>query len=156
MTVYTDSRGGVRQTPTRFPYREADPQVGVILFPEPRFVHAAAHHIKEFPYQASLRPAPAQAVVHPPTIPPRFNQTDSAETAEVSRDLILRHPQSVHQLADAQFPPTEKPEEAQSHRIAQTSQDVQDLPHRQPPYMHAGAYDISERHPRQINATGCS
>ena len=112
MTVYTDSRGGVRQTPTRFPYREAKPQVGVILFPEPRLVHAAAHHIKEFPCQASLRPPPAQAVVHPPTVPPRFDQTDSAETAEVPRDFVLRHAERIHELADAQFPPTEKPEEA--------------------------------------------
>ena len=101
MNAYTDSRGGGRQTPTRFSYREAEPQVGVILFPEPRFVHVATHHVKEFPYQASLRPAPVQAVVHPPTVPPRLDQTDSAEAAQVPRDLVLRHPQSVHQLADA-------------------------------------------------------
>ena len=110
MNARTDSRGGARQTPTRFSCREAEPQVGIILFPEPRFVHVATHHLKEFPHQASLCPAPAQAVVHPPTVPPRLDQTDSAEAAQVPRNLVLWHTERIHELADAELLLAQQPQ----------------------------------------------
>jgi hypothetical protein len=110
MNAYIDSRSGARQTPTHFSCGEAEPQVGVILFSGPRFVHVATHHIKEFPYQASLRPVPTKPVVHPATVPPGLHETRSAEAAQMPRNLVLRHAERIHELADTELLLTQQPQ----------------------------------------------
>jgi hypothetical protein len=96
-----------RQTPTGFPGRETTLQAGVVLFPERRLVHVATQHLKQILQEASLDPTPTEAVVHPPAIPPRLDETDRAEAAQVPRDLVLRHAKRIDELADAELLPTQ-------------------------------------------------
>ena len=107
MTADTDSRGGARQTPPALSRREAEPQVGVVSLHERRFVEVREQHREQIPHERSACTTLTEAVVHPPTIPPRLNQTDGAKAAQMPRDLVLRHAKRIHKLADAELLPAQ-------------------------------------------------
>jgi len=97
--------GTPREAPTDLSCREAAAQTEIVLLSERCPVHVAAQHVQQPLREVCLRPTPAKAVVHPPAIPPYLHQPDRAQSSQVPGDLVLRHAQGIHQLADAEFLP---------------------------------------------------
>ena len=106
-----------RQTPPDLSSREPTPQTGVVSFAEWCLVHVAAHHCEQILHQARLRATAPETVVHPPAVPPRLDEADGAETAQVPGDLVLRHAERIHKLADAQFLLTQQPQQSEPCRV---------------------------------------
>ena len=136
-SVTQKSGGAPRQAPTSPPCRKPPVQPEVVLPADRGLVHVAAQDVQQLLREARLAPTLAQAVVHPPAIPARLDKPDSAEPPEMPGDLVLRHPEGIHQLADAQLLAAQEAHQAEAGGVGQSSQKPGEILHRR---IHATRY----------------
>jgi hypothetical protein len=104
-------------------------QPEVVLLADSRLVQVTAHDLQQILREARLASLLIQAVVHPSAISPCLYQPNCAEFPEMPRDLVLRHAQGIHQLAHAEFPSPQQPEQPEPCWIRQGTQESGDILH---------------------------